>query len=136
MSSLYADNHVTSHTSLRRSILVVDDEANFVILLERVLSKSGYAVRTALNGEEALRLAKTTGFDLAVLDIRMVPMDGLALLTELKRSAPGTKIIIMTAFPTYETRLTSFRRGASAYVTKPVNLSALLETIGRLVKGQ
>ena len=126
----------TLKRSAQASILVVDDEANFVVLLDRVLTKRGYAVRTALNGEEALRLAKNTGFELAVLDIRMVPMDGLALLTELKRSAPHMKVIVMTAFPTYETRLTSFKRGASAYVTKPVNLSALVDTIGQLVKDQ
>jgi two-component system OmpR family response regulator len=131
-----AREQATSEKSTQAAILVVDDEANFVVLLDRVLSKRGYAVWTALNGEEALRLAKNTGFELAVLDIRMGPMDGLALLSELKRSAPDMKIIVMTAFPTYETRLTSFRRGASAYVTKPVNLSGLVDTIGRLVKDQ
>jgi DNA-binding response OmpR family regulator len=109
---------------------------NFVILLERVLSKRGYLVRTALNAEEALRLSKNTAFDLAILDIRMGPMDGLTLLGELRKSAPHMKTIIMTAFPTYETRLTSFKRGASAYVTKPVNLSALVATIGQLVNDE
>jgi DNA-binding NtrC family response regulator len=124
---------VASDTSVGKSILVVDDEMNFVILLERVLSKRGYLVRTALNGEEALRLSKNTAFDLAVLDIRMGPMDGLTLLAELRKSAPHMKTIIMTAFPTFETRLTSFKRGASAYVAKPVNLSTLVATIGELV---
>jgi DNA-binding response OmpR family regulator len=138
MTSLYAENSapVASDTSVGKSILVVDDEMNFVILLERVLSKRGYVVRTALNGDEALRLSKNTTFDLAVLDIRMVPMDGLTLLAELKKSAPHMKTIIMTAFPTYETRLTSFKRGASSYVTKPVNLSTLVATIGHLVRDE
>jgi DNA-binding NtrC family response regulator len=128
--------NVIPNRSTQPWVLVVDDEANFVGLLDRVLKKRGYAVRTALNGEEALRLAKNTGFELAVIDIRMGPMDGLALLAELKRAAPDMKIIVMTAFPTYETRLISFKRGACAYLTKPVNLSALVNTIGQLVKDQ
>ena len=117
------------------SILVVDDEVNFIFLLERVLSKRGYGVRTALNAEDALLLLGGASFDLAVLDIRMGQMDGLSLLAELKRRSPQTKVIVMTAFPTYETRLTSFKRGASAYVTKPVNLAGLVDLVGRLVPG-
>jgi DNA-binding NtrC family response regulator len=49
--------------------------------------------------------------------------------------SPQTKVIVMTAFPTYGTRLTSLKRGASAYVAKPVNLSALVDLIGGLVSG-
>jgi DNA-binding NtrC family response regulator len=119
-----------------RSILVVDDEVNFVILLERVLSKRGYKVRTALTAENALLQAQKTNFDLALLDIRIGEVDGLALLAELKRCSPDTKIIVMTAFPTYGTQLISFRHGASAYVAKPVSLSALLEMIDLLVKNR
>ncbi len=112
------------------SVLVVDDELNFVILLDRVLSKRGYQVMTAANAEEALALVdQRVTFDVAIIDIRMGPMDGLALLSELKREMPELKVIMLTAYPTYETRVTSIKNGASAYFTKPVELTSLLDTV-------
>ncbi len=114
------------------SVLVVDDEFNFVILLDRVLSKRGYRVMTAANAEEALTLVDKQAFDVAVIDIRMGPMDGLALLVELKRQLPELKVIMLTAYPTYETRATSIKNGASAYFTKPVELASFLDTVRQL----
>ena len=123
-------------TAARGSVLVVDDELNFVILLDRVLSKRGYRVMTAANAEEALALVdKQVAFDVAIIDIRMGPMDGLALLVELKRELPELKVIMLTAYPTYETRVTSIKNGASAYFTKPVELASLLDTVASCQRG-
>ncbi len=114
----------------RERVLVVDDEFNFVVLLDRVLSKKGYQVMTAGNAEEALELVDGgAAFDVAIIDIRMGPMDGLTLLGELKREQPGVKVIMLTAYPSYETRVTSIKNGASAYFTKPVELKSLLDTV-------
>lgn len=118
---------------VRGSVLVVDDELNFVILLDRVLSKKGYQVKTAANAEEALGLIrKQATFNLAIIDIRMGPMDGLSLLVELKQHLPQVKVIMLTAYPSYETRMTSIKKGASAYFTKPVELGTFLETVRQL----
>lgn len=126
----------TEHTSVkgaRRSVLVVDDELNFVILLDRVLTKKGYQVTTATNAQQALALiGQQATFDLAVVDIRMEPIDGLALLAELKQRLPHLKVIMLTAYPTYETRMTSVQKGASAYFTKPVELETFLDTVRQL----
>ena len=117
----------------RPSVLVVDDELNFVILLDRVLSKKGYQVKTAGNTEQALALIRGhTTFDVAIVDIRMEPVDGLTLLVELKQRLPHIKVIMLTAYPTYETRMTSVQEGASAYFTKPVELGNLLHTVRQL----
>ena len=117
----------------RSSVLVVDDELNFVILLDRVLSKKGYQVETASNAEQALALIREhTTFDLAIVDIRMEPVDGLTLLAELKQRLPDVKVIMLTAYPTYETRMTSVQKGASAYFTKPIELGTLLDTVRQL----
>jgi two-component system response regulator RegA len=117
----------------RSSVLVVDDEFNFVILLDRVLSKRGYRVRTAANAEEALALVdKQVAFDLAIMDIKLGPTDGLALLVELKRQLPELKVIMLTAYPAYETRMASIKKGASAYFTKPVELASFLDTVRQL----
>ena len=132
---------VTGHTnsavavgeSLRRSVLVVDDELNFLLLLDRVLSKKGYQVKTVTSGEEALALIRQQAtFDLAVIDIRMEPMGGLPLLGELKRHLPHLKVIMLTAYPTNETRMTSIKKGASAYLSKPLELGTFLEAVRQL----
>ena len=116
-----------------KSILVVDDEQNFVTLLQIVLSKNGYGVRTALNGEEALKLLQDQSFDLALVDIRMGLIDGLSLVEELKRRLSKIKFIMMTAYPTLDTRIAAARKGASGYFTKPLDLQKLLETIRELL---
>jgi DNA-binding NtrC family response regulator len=116
-------------TAVGKSILVVDDEPNFLTLLDIVLTKRGFAVQTAFNGEDALKLLQYGSFDLALIDIRMGPVDGLSLLEELKQRLPGIKIIMMTAYPTADTRIAAFQKGAFAYFTKPVDLRKLLDTI-------
>ncbi len=115
------------------SILVVDDEQNFLELLLKILSKRGYEVATASNGQEGIGLLKNQSFDLAIIDLRMGPIDGLSFLDEMKKRQPDTKAIMMTAYPTAETRMKSFQNGASAYFTKPMDLQALLQTIDGLV---
>jgi DNA-binding NtrC family response regulator len=59
----------------------------------------------------------------------MGPVDGLTLLAELRQRLPSTKVVMMTAFPTVVTIKKSFERGASAFLTKPVDLQELLKTI-------
>jgi len=114
-------------------ILVVDDEQNFLDLLIRILGKRGFEVKTALSGTEALRLLEQDSFDLALLDIRMGPINGIQLLEEIKGRKPRIKAIMMTAYPTIETRMQAFEKGASAYLTKPVDLKELVDTMNSLV---
>jgi two-component system response regulator GlrR len=111
------------------SILVVDDEENFLALLRWFLTNRGYEVQTALDGEEAVRLIQAKAFDLALVDVRMGPVDGLTVLAELRQRLPSTKVVMMTAFPTVVTIKKSFERGACAFLTKPVDLHELLKTI-------
>lgn len=114
-----------------KPVLVVDDEKNFLALLHWFLTNRGYAVETAPNAEEALKLVATRPFDLALVDIRMGPMDGLALLEELKRRLPEIRVVIMTAYPTIGAIKKSHANGA-AFLTKPVDLQELLKTIEEL----
>jgi len=115
-----------------KSVLVVDDEENFVNLLEWFLTKRGYEVRTALNGRDALKLVESAASDLALIDIRMGPVDGLSLLGEMKQRLPEIRVIMMTAYPTTDSRKQAFGKGASAFFTKPVDLHELAGTINRL----
>lgn len=115
-----------------KSVLVVDDEQNFLNLLDWYLAKRGYEVRTALNGDDALKLVEKASPDLALIDIRMGPVNGLSLLDEIKQRLPEIKVIMMTGYPTADSRRQAFGKGAFAYFTKPVDLQELLETIHRL----
>ncbi|MBI4488926.1 MAG: response regulator [Deltaproteobacteria bacterium] len=110
-------------------ILAIDDEENFLTLLSRILGKEGYEVRTALTGEEALKLLGQEPFEVALIDIRMAPMDGLSLLDHIKRRHPCIKAIVVTAYPSSESRMLSLQKGASAYLIKPVEINDLKETI-------
>jgi CheY-like chemotaxis protein len=116
-----------------KSILVVDDEQHFLELLIRILGKRGFEVHTAPSGPEALKLLEKKSFDVALLDIRMGPMDGIQLLDEIKKRQPDIKAVIMTAYPTTETRGQALEKGASSYLTKPLDLDELVKTIDILL---
>lgn len=116
------------------SILAVDDEQNLLELLMKVLGKRGFKVKTASDGTEALKLLDQEDFQLAIVDIKMGPVNGVQLLKEIKDRQPVTKVIMMTAYPTSETRMRASENGASAYLTKPVDLQRLVETINVLAQ--
>jgi two-component system NtrC family response regulator len=114
------------------SILAVDDEQNLLELLITVLGKRGFKVKTASNGLDALKLVDQESFELAILDVKMGPVNGVQLLKEIKDRQPVTKVIMMTAYPTNETRAQASVNGASAYLTKPVDIHKLVDTINSL----
>ena len=113
----------------RAEVLAVDDEENFLRLVTHTLKKDGYEVRTAGDGQEALSLIEREEFDLALIDIRMTAMDGLAVLGGIKRQYPDTEVIMIRAYPLAETRMFSFEKGAYRYLIKPIEIHELKETI-------
>ncbi|MBU1231143.1 MAG: response regulator [Proteobacteria bacterium] len=110
-------------------VLVVDDEEIARTNLEHVLKKEGYAVRTAANGLEALELVRAWSFDLIVTDLKMDKMDGMTLLAEAGRLSPSTQIIIVTGFATVTSAVEAMRTGAAHYLTKPISLDHLRESV-------
>jgi len=119
--------------SMGSSILVVDDELNFLTLLRWFLSQRGYTVATASSAEEALSLVEGQSFEVALLDIKLGSTDGIALLETLIDRVPQIKVIMMTAYPTMGSIKSAFDKGASRYLTKPVNVLELVELIRRLL---
>ena len=117
---------------MHRSVLVVDDEENLLVLLERILSKEGFTVRTASNAYQALDLLSKESFDLAILDIKMFPVDGVALLSEIKKRSPSTHVVMITAYPTIDTRNECLKIGASTYLTKPLDIQELKSVVQNL----
>src|SRR5258707_6901994 len=103
-------------------VLVVDDEENLLVLLKAILSKEGYQVKTANSAYEALDFVDQNDIRVAILDIKMYPIDGVALLAEIKKRSPTTQVIIMTAFLSTETQRNCQQYGAASYITKPLDV--------------
>jgi DNA-binding NtrC family response regulator len=118
---------------LQKNILIVDDEENLLLLLERILTRHGYRVVTAQNSHDARTLLETRMFQLAILDIKMFPLDGVFLLGEIKSRSPSTEVIMITAYPTADTRNECMKKGASTYLTKPVDIQELKTTVDGLL---
>ena len=118
---------------LPKSILIVDDEENLLLLLERILTRQGYEVATAKNSYDTRTLLDSRRFQLAILDIKMFPLDGVFLLGEIKSRSPSTEVIMITAYPTADTRNECMKKGASTYLTKPVDIHELKTKVSGLL---
>lgn len=116
-----------------KNILIVDDEENLLLLLEKILTRQGYEVATAKNSYDARTLLDSRIFQLAILDIKMFPLDGVFLLGEIKSRSPSTEVIMITAYPTVDTRNECMKKGASTYLTKPVDIQELKTTVNGLL---
>lgn len=114
---------------VRQSILVVDDEENFLTLLDWFLTQRGYEVVTASSADDALCLLSGHSFKVALLDVKLGTVDGITLLEQLTQRLPGLKVIMMTAYPTVGSIKQAFDKGAVRYLTKPVDLPELAEAI-------
>ena len=111
-------------------ILIVDDEPDTLGLIELTLQTAGFTVRTATNGDHALRLITEDTFDLILLDIMMPGMTGFDLLQILKdRQVDVPPVVFLTAKSRQEDRDMGDKLGAAAFLTKPTTRGDLLDTI-------
>ncbi len=109
-------------------ILVIDDEKSARLLLERVLSRAGHQVVLVETGELGLdRLAKEQ-FDLIITDKNLPGIDGLEVLRLARAKMPSLHAIVITGFPTPETKSSAKELGVFAYVTKPFGILDILGT--------
>ena len=123
----------------RRKILVVEDEAKMVRVLEIHLQSTGYEVVKAASAEQGLEVlasphADPASFSLILTDLRLPGIDGLAFLKRVIRETPALPIIVMTAFGSVETAVEAMKAGASDYVLKPFALEDLMITIEKVLE--
>jgi two-component system, NtrC family, response regulator AtoC len=118
------------------SVLVADDDAVARDLLVEVLTREGYRVRAAGGGEEAIRLAESEVFDLALVDLRMPGVDGLGVLGRLRALDPPPPVLILTAFATMETAIEAIRHGAYDYLSKPFRIDEIKHAVRRVLETQ
>jgi DNA-binding NtrC family response regulator len=121
----------------KKRILVIDDDDTVRQSIARVLELDGYEVATAETGAEAVSKAKSSLFNLALIDIRLPDMEGTQLLTALPETVPKMVKIIVTGFPSLSNAIEAVNKGADAYVTKPiVNINDFLTQIREYLKRQ
>jgi DNA-binding response OmpR family regulator len=111
----------------KKRILIADDEPSIRFLYERELKKEGYEVVFAVNGQEALRLAREEKPDLVVLDIRMPGMDGIQALHRILEEQNSLPVIINTAYSSFKDNFLCW--AAEAYLVKSSELTELKDTI-------
>lgn len=121
---------------MNKRILVVDDEADLVETLKLRLEKDGYEVVTAFDGAEGITKAKGEKPDLIVLDVMMPKLNGYQVCREL-RAEPQCKnipVIMLTAKTQETDKFWGREVGADAYITKPFEFDALLDSIKKYLK--
>lgn len=129
-------NHQTMSLAQVPKVLLVDDEPDIVELLKYNLEREGYAVSSALNGRDALRVAKAERPDLIVLDIMMPGMDGVEVCNQLRQLPEFKKTLItfLTARNEDYSQIAGFEAGADDYITKPVRPKVFVSKVKALLK--
>lgn len=115
------------------SILVVDDEPNYLIVLSELLRDEGYEVFTADGGENALKIIEESELDMVISDMQMPGMDGLQLLQAVKTVNPDLPVIMVTAFAEVEKAVKAMQAGAFSYLAKPFSNDELLVNIKKAI---
>jgi len=116
------------------TILVVDDEVNYLTVMETLLGEAGYEVLTAPSGLEALKIAGQSDLDLVLTDMKMPKMNGIELFVELRRLYPDLPVMIMTAFGTVGKAVEAMKTGAFDYILKPFKNEEILVTIAKALE--
>jgi len=118
------------------SILVIDDDLDFLDIIKRILEKKGYAVSTAPSAKAALTLLKERFYNTAILDISLPDADGTELLPTILEIQPDIIAIMLTGHSSMQNAIKSLNRGAFAYLEKPLDTSNLLSVIDRGLEKQ
>jgi DNA-binding NtrC family response regulator len=113
--------------------LIVDDEPLIRDTLAEYLTQEGFSVTACGSGEDALDLAATRPFDVALCDVQLPGIDGIELLERLLKISPQTSVFLITAYGTVENAVEAFQRGAHDYLMKPILLDDVHNKIRRLL---
>lgn len=115
-------------------VLSVDDEEVIRSLIKKVMTKAGYDVKSAASGEEGLKIMNKESFDLAIIDLKMPGMGGMAFLEKMKELYPDTEAVILTGFGDIDTAVDAMKKGAFNFVPKPFSKDTFLTIIERALE--
>jgi CheY-like chemotaxis protein len=114
-----------------RKLLLIDDDPAILQLLSATLAPAGHELTSCATGAEALQAIASGHFDLVLLDLTLPDVQGLELLHRLRRLAPATRVVVITADTTPETLLTAIGEQAYEYIRKPFAISELHDVVAR-----
>jgi signal transduction histidine kinase/ActR/RegA family two-component response regulator len=117
-------------------ILIVDDDEGICRSLRLIFEKKGYGTEIAGTGREAVEKARKGFFNVGLLDIRLPDTAGIELLAPLKELHPEMSLILVTGYASLETAVQALNRGASAYITKPLNMDEVLANVREALEKQ
>ncbi len=115
-------------------LLLAEDDAMLADALQTQLRGAGFTVEHAPNGAVADYLLQKESFDIAVLDLGLPMMDGLAVLQHVRQTQPGLPVLLLTARDSLDDRVAGFQAGADDYVTKPFDFPELLARLQALLR--
>lgn len=110
-------------------LLFIDDEQTFLKYLAKRLVLDGFTVKTTFSGEEGVEAATKEEFDVAVVDLQMPGIDGIEVQRRLKDLQPNLPCIVLTGHGSVENALESGKYNAFKFLSKPVDMETLIETI-------
>lgn len=113
----------------KNRILIIDDEANMRHMLKVLLTKSGYGIETAADGQEGLEIIEREQFNFILCDIKMPKVDGLTFLKSAIKKTMNIPIIMMSAYGTVDTAVEAMKSGAYDYISKPFKADEVLLTL-------
>jgi DNA-binding NtrC family response regulator len=114
-----------------RNILVIDDDYHMRTALTEVLAGAGYGVCSAEDGKIAMDSIKRMSYDLVITDVKMPYINGIDLLSRIKREQCSLPVIVMTAYGTVEHAVNAIKEGAFDYIQKPFDAESLYEVVQR-----
>lgn len=115
-------------------ILIVDDDPQICETLAEILSDEGFEVEYVLSGEEALQRIDSRYYDVVITDLLLPKIDGMEILTHVKRVKPKMQVIMITAFATIENAVEAMKRGANDYIAKPFKINEIQSAIKRVLE--
>ena len=117
-------------------IIVVDDDESIRKTLAAILEDEGYLVDIAESGKEAILKTNANFYNLALIDVRLLDMEGTELLIRIKDTVPRMRKIIITGYPTVHNAIDAVNRNADAYLLKPFDVGKVLFVIREQLKQQ
>ena len=118
----------------KKQVLIVDDEPNLRKILSAQLSRDGYDVLTAEDGEQGLQILHDHHIDLVVTDLKMPKVDGMSLLRQALAEDPDLPIVMITAHGTVDTAVEALKIGAFDYLTKPFDKDEVRQIVAKALK--
>jgi two-component system response regulator AtoC len=118
----------------RKQVLIVDDELNLRKILSAQLTRDGYDVLTAEDGEQGLHLLREHHIDLVITDLKMPKVDGMTLLKRALEEEPELPVVLITAHGTIDTAVEALKRGAFDFVTKPFDKDEVRQIVAKAMK--